>query len=199
MNNDELDYLLDGDEDDEASRLLPSCLRVSDAASLLRVHPDTVRGWIRDGKLKAIRVGHTIRLTQSEVRRFLLAHQALVGSDAEEQTDGAPVKPTSEPQKGHPVDALVTRMRGVELALLEGRNGLRSLLDDWDAASGLSADTKLEMERFVALLDEGLYGVNGAPSSGSRSEARKAAANARGSCAQTDMLSANTVEESTAV
>lgn len=43
---------------------------VNQAAIALKVHPLTIRRYIRDGKLKAIRVGGNIRITLNELRAF---------------------------------------------------------------------------------------------------------------------------------
>jgi len=37
----------------------------------LKVHPNTVRNWIRDGKLEVIKVGKGIRITEEQLQKFL--------------------------------------------------------------------------------------------------------------------------------
>ena len=46
-------------------------LHVRSAAKLLAVSPRTVRGYIRQGKLRPIRSGRLIRLEEEELRRFV--------------------------------------------------------------------------------------------------------------------------------
>ncbi len=40
-------------------------------ASNLKVHPATVRRWLRDGKLRAVKVGHLWRVTEDHLKEFL--------------------------------------------------------------------------------------------------------------------------------
>src|SRR6202007_948168 len=44
---------------------------VKDTAALLAVSPWTVRAYIRDGKLKPIRLGRLVRLDEDEIQRFV--------------------------------------------------------------------------------------------------------------------------------
>jgi excisionase family DNA binding protein len=46
-------------------------LTVGDVAGSLRVHPQTVRGWIARGDLRAIRIGRTIRVRQTDFQEML--------------------------------------------------------------------------------------------------------------------------------
>jgi len=46
---------------------------VPQVSSQLRIHPATVRIWIKTGRLAAVRVGREWRLRQSEVDRALVA------------------------------------------------------------------------------------------------------------------------------
>lgn len=115
------------EDDDSVSHILPSYLRVRDVAQIFSVHPDTMRTWMRDGRLKYISVGGTTRLKQGDVRRFLLKHQDLVGGDEDVATpDVAP----------RPKDSWVSRLRRVELGLLEARTELQALLNDMRAGPG---------------------------------------------------------------
>ncbi len=45
----------------------------------MKVHPETVRQWVRDGRLRAIRFGNgpraSLRIRASEVERFLNGDQ----------------------------------------------------------------------------------------------------------------------------
>ena len=52
--------------------LADELLKITDVATELKVHPDTVRRWIKDGKLTPTRLGGTrIRIRRSELDRFL--------------------------------------------------------------------------------------------------------------------------------
>ena len=46
-------------------------LKVEDIAKELDLHVNTVRGWIRDGKLKATRLGKEYRIKQEDFEKFL--------------------------------------------------------------------------------------------------------------------------------
>jgi excisionase family DNA binding protein len=46
-------------------------LKVEDIARELDMHVDTVRGWIRDGKLKATRLGRDYRIRREDYEKFL--------------------------------------------------------------------------------------------------------------------------------
>jgi len=46
-------------------------LSVDDIASELRVHPDTVRGWIRTRKLKAFKFGRDYRVKREDYQKFV--------------------------------------------------------------------------------------------------------------------------------
>jgi excisionase family DNA binding protein len=49
-------------------------LTVSEVAERLRVYPETVRRWLRAGRLTGIRLGGTklgYRIAESELRRFI--------------------------------------------------------------------------------------------------------------------------------
>ena len=48
-------------------------LTVPQVGSQLRIHPATVRIWIKSGRLAAVRVGREWRVRQSEVDRALLS------------------------------------------------------------------------------------------------------------------------------
>lgn len=49
----------------------PKMLRVHVAARELGLHPLTVRRWIKQGKLAAVRVGPEMRIPRTEIERFL--------------------------------------------------------------------------------------------------------------------------------
>jgi excisionase family DNA binding protein len=46
-------------------------LKVEDIAQELDLHVNTVRGWIRDGKLKATKVGRDYRIKRQDYEKFL--------------------------------------------------------------------------------------------------------------------------------
>jgi putative molybdopterin biosynthesis protein len=48
---------------------------VEQVAKILQVSPHTVRNLIKEGKIKAVRVGIQIRVTQEELDRFLKQSQ----------------------------------------------------------------------------------------------------------------------------
>ena len=49
---------------------------VKGAAQALAVSPWTIRAYIRDGKLKPVRLGRLVRLQEEELERFLTQAQA---------------------------------------------------------------------------------------------------------------------------
>jgi len=44
---------------------------VEEAAELLRVKPVTIRAWITQGRLMAVRLGLRVLLTEREIQRFI--------------------------------------------------------------------------------------------------------------------------------
>ena len=51
---------------------------VKRAAQALAVSPWTIRAYIRDGKLKPVRLGRLVRLEEAELERFVAQAQAPV-------------------------------------------------------------------------------------------------------------------------
>lgn len=49
---------------------IENLFNVSQAAYILKVHPLTVRRYIRDGRLKAIKVGGNVRIKESQLADF---------------------------------------------------------------------------------------------------------------------------------
>jgi excisionase family DNA binding protein len=49
---------------------MENLLNIRQVAFILKVHPLTVRRYIRDGKLKAVRVGGNIRIKESQLLDF---------------------------------------------------------------------------------------------------------------------------------
>ena len=50
---------------------LPDYLTVKEVATVVRVHPGTVRRWREDGTLPGVRVGGTIRFRRQDVEALL--------------------------------------------------------------------------------------------------------------------------------
>jgi excisionase family DNA binding protein len=46
-------------------------LSVDDIAKELNIHPDTVRGWIRERKLRATKLGRDYRIRREDLDKFL--------------------------------------------------------------------------------------------------------------------------------
>ena len=55
----------------------PAFLAPEELASALRVHPETVRGWIRSGKLQAQKVGRLWRIPWKEAARLAGSEERL--------------------------------------------------------------------------------------------------------------------------
>ncbi|HWD45357.1 MAG TPA: helix-turn-helix domain-containing protein [Actinomycetota bacterium] len=49
---------------------MPGPYSVSQVADLLGLHVKTVRGYVRDGRLKAVRIGKQYRITQEDLEAF---------------------------------------------------------------------------------------------------------------------------------
>lgn len=49
-------------------------LRVEKVAEQLQVHPQTVRRYIKDGKLKAVKIGSAFYIAESELKEFIRGH-----------------------------------------------------------------------------------------------------------------------------
>jgi excisionase family DNA binding protein len=50
---------------------LPQVLTADEAAKALRVSPESVRRWLRDGSMQGVKFGHTWRVSRDEVLRVL--------------------------------------------------------------------------------------------------------------------------------
>ncbi|OPZ22554.1 MAG: Helix-turn-helix domain protein [bacterium ADurb.BinA186] len=48
-----------------------SFLTVTDVAKMLHLHPETVRRFIREGKLKAYKIGKSKLLREEDVKKFV--------------------------------------------------------------------------------------------------------------------------------
>lgn len=60
---------------------------VRSAAQILAVSPWTVRAYIRQGKLRPIRLGRLVRLDEAEIRRFVSGAKSQSALITEEQSD----------------------------------------------------------------------------------------------------------------
>jgi excisionase family DNA binding protein len=116
----------------------PKLLRVSRAAHELGLHPLTVRKWIRQGKIAAIRVGNEARVPRSEIER-------LVG-----KTDGRLLvlygRVSGQGQKGD-LDVQLARLQAWAK---QERAGKETLVLS-DIGSGLSA-TRRHLQRLLQLV-----------------------------------------------
>lgn len=44
---------------------------IKETAAIFRVHEKTIRNWIRDGKIRAVKIKGTIRIADEEVEKLL--------------------------------------------------------------------------------------------------------------------------------
>ena len=58
-------------------------LTVEEIAQELKMHVDTVRGWIRDGKLKATRFGRDYRIRRKDFDKFIEDRTRPTDADSE--------------------------------------------------------------------------------------------------------------------
>jgi len=49
---------------------MENLFNINQAAFILKVHPLTIRRYIKEGKLKAIRVGGNVRIKESQLQEF---------------------------------------------------------------------------------------------------------------------------------
>ncbi len=47
------------------------CYTTKEAAAILKIHPDTLRRYIKQGKVNAVKLGTKIRVTETELNRIL--------------------------------------------------------------------------------------------------------------------------------
>ncbi len=78
-------------------------LTVPQVSEELKLHPATVRAWVKSGRLAAVRAGRTWRVRRSEVDRALLsdASPAYVDQEASSSSNAARTKasPTAAPRQ----------------------------------------------------------------------------------------------------
>jgi excisionase family DNA binding protein len=72
---------------------------VKAAAQALAVSPWTIRAYIRDGKLKPVRLGRLVRLEEAELERFVSQAQAQDTSEQPQLVEHAQA-PVVQIQKG---------------------------------------------------------------------------------------------------
>jgi len=60
-------------------------LDVKEAARAWAVSPWTIRAYIRDGKLRAVRIGRLVRLEASELERFVGEQKKMADPNHDEQ------------------------------------------------------------------------------------------------------------------
>jgi len=60
-------------------------LSIEDSAGLLSISPWTVRKYIREGKLRPVRIGRRVLLEESELERFIMENRTVaIGTSADE-------------------------------------------------------------------------------------------------------------------
>ena len=70
---------------------IPGAMLVSEAAAYLRVHPDTVRRWIRKEGLPACRIGRSIRILDEDLAAWMRRTSSAPGVPSETDTPPAVV------------------------------------------------------------------------------------------------------------
>jgi excisionase family DNA binding protein len=54
---------------------MEALLDVKDAATLLSVSPWTIRAYIREGRLRPVRIGRLVRIEERELQSFIAANR----------------------------------------------------------------------------------------------------------------------------
>ena len=98
----------------ELDNLEDSFLTVAEVAEMLKLNQQTVRNWIDQGSLPALRVGRRVRIRRSDLERLL-----------EEGRTGPPTSPV--PQTGPSAEDF---WGGEPVGLAEPRNGKASGSED---------------------------------------------------------------------
>lgn len=65
-------------------------------ANILQVHPFTILKFIKQGKLKGIKLGRVYRIKESEVQAFLDGRSTQKQSDLLEEVHSKEIKPTEK-------------------------------------------------------------------------------------------------------
>jgi len=60
-------------------------LSVQKAAEFAEVHPDTIRAWVKEGRISGARAGRELRVLRSALRRFLEAGDSADDRETPEQ------------------------------------------------------------------------------------------------------------------
>ena len=55
---------------------MTALMSIEEAAGLLRISPWTVRAWIREGRLRPVRLGRRVLLSETELERLVTESQA---------------------------------------------------------------------------------------------------------------------------
>jgi excisionase family DNA binding protein len=79
-------------------------LNVNQVAFILKVHPLTIRRYLKEGKLKAIRVGGNIRIKESQLNEF--------NKDFSPATHKEVIKTRIKPAKAFSLDDPLFRLKG---------------------------------------------------------------------------------------
>ena len=117
----------------------PKLLRVSKAAHELGLHPFTVRKWIKQGKIQAVRIGQEARVPRSEIER-------LAGKIEDERVIVLYGRVSGAGQK----DDLVTQLARLQVWAKQERPG-RAVEVLSDIGSGLKA-TRRQLQRLLKLV-----------------------------------------------
>jgi len=84
---------------------MENLLNVNQVAFILKVHPLTIRRYIRDGKLKAVRAGGNVRIKESSLLEF---NKEFSSTPSQKQF----VKSTIIPAKVFNIDDPLFRLKG---------------------------------------------------------------------------------------
>ena len=55
-------------------QVVPSLLTVRETAAVLKVTPRTLFRWLAEGRLSAVRIGHTTRIRSADLEAFIARH-----------------------------------------------------------------------------------------------------------------------------
>lgn len=85
---------------------MDNLFNVNQAAFILKVHPLTIRRYIKEGRLKAIKVGGNIRIKESQLQEFNKEFSP------QEKTIKSPFRKTMETTKIFTMDDPFLRLKG---------------------------------------------------------------------------------------